>query len=204
MALTRLDTRRGRGRRGGCRALVHHYFGTKQQLFAAAIHIPIDPDGGPGAAAGNARRRSSACTLPSLLLPLWDSELGAGLIATLRSLLAGTEVKPGPLVPAGGDRPRNRCAGGQSARHRGVIRVRVRRIADARRGDGALHPRGGAVRVAAGRADRARPSRPTCSATSPGICRSWPTPAAMSRACSSSSTSRASSTSSTGMPSSMR
>ena len=24
-------------------ALVHHYFGTKQQLFAAAIHIPIDP-----------------------------------------------------------------------------------------------------------------------------------------------------------------
>src|SRR6185436_3436569 len=24
-------------------ALVHHYFGTKTQLFAAAIHIPIDP-----------------------------------------------------------------------------------------------------------------------------------------------------------------
>ena len=24
-------------------ALVHHYFGTKRQLFAAAIHIPIDP-----------------------------------------------------------------------------------------------------------------------------------------------------------------
>ena len=24
-------------------ALVHHYFGTKQQLFAAAIHLPIDP-----------------------------------------------------------------------------------------------------------------------------------------------------------------
>ena len=27
--------------------------------------------------------------LPSLLLPLWDSELGAGLIATLRSLICG-------------------------------------------------------------------------------------------------------------------
>ena len=24
-------------------ALVHHYFGTKEQLFAAAVHIPIDP-----------------------------------------------------------------------------------------------------------------------------------------------------------------
>ena len=24
-------------------ALVHHYFGTKQQLFAAAIQLPIDP-----------------------------------------------------------------------------------------------------------------------------------------------------------------
>ena len=24
-------------------ALVHHYFGTKEKLFAAAVHIPIDP-----------------------------------------------------------------------------------------------------------------------------------------------------------------
>ena len=24
-------------------ALVHHYFGTKEQLFAAAIDIPVDP-----------------------------------------------------------------------------------------------------------------------------------------------------------------
>jgi hypothetical protein len=30
--------------------------------------------------------------LPSLLLPLYDSELGAGIIATLRSILAGSEV----------------------------------------------------------------------------------------------------------------
>ena len=30
--------------------------------------------------------------LPSLLLPLWDSEMGAGLIATLRSMLAGSDV----------------------------------------------------------------------------------------------------------------
>jgi AcrR family transcriptional regulator len=72
-------------------ALVHHYFGTKQQLFAAAIHLPIDPmevlsplRETPVAELG--------VKLPSLLLPLWDSELGAGLIATLRALIAGTEV----------------------------------------------------------------------------------------------------------------
>ena len=72
-------------------ALVHHYFGTKQQLFAAAIHLPIDP------MVVIARMREAPVeelghTLPSVLLPLWDSELGAGLIATLRSLIAGDEV----------------------------------------------------------------------------------------------------------------
>jgi AcrR family transcriptional regulator len=72
-------------------ALVHHYFGTKQQLFAAAIHLPIDP------MVVIAQMRKTPVeelghTLPSVLLPLWDSELGAGLIATLRSLIAGDEV----------------------------------------------------------------------------------------------------------------
>ena len=31
-------------------------------------------------------------TLPSILLPLWDSEMGKGFIATLRSILAGAEA----------------------------------------------------------------------------------------------------------------
>lgn len=72
-------------------ALVHHYFGTKTQLFAAAIHIPIDPmtvirplREVPVEQIGH--------TLPSLLLPLWDSELGKGIVATLRSVLAGNDV----------------------------------------------------------------------------------------------------------------
>ena len=72
-------------------ALVHHYFGTKAQLFAAAIDIPIDPM----TVLGPLREtpvEELGLTLPSLLLPLWDSELGAGLIATLRSLLAGADV----------------------------------------------------------------------------------------------------------------
>jgi AcrR family transcriptional regulator len=72
-------------------ALVHHYFGTKQQLFAAAIHIPIDPM----EVIGPLREtpvEEMGYKLPSLLLPLWDSEAGKGFIATLRSLLAGSDV----------------------------------------------------------------------------------------------------------------
>jgi AcrR family transcriptional regulator len=72
-------------------ALVHHYFGTKQQLFAAAIEIPIDPM----EVLGPLREtpvEEIGLKLPSLLLPLWDSELGARLIATLRALITGADV----------------------------------------------------------------------------------------------------------------
>lgn len=72
-------------------ALVHHYFGTKEQLFAAAVHIPIDPM----LVIGPMREApidELGLTLPSLLLPLWDSEMGAAFLATLRSLLAGDGV----------------------------------------------------------------------------------------------------------------
>ncbi len=72
-------------------ALVHHYYGTKEQLFAAAIRIPVDPMD----IIGPLRQvpvEQIGYALPSLLLPLWDSQMGAGLIATLRSILAGSEV----------------------------------------------------------------------------------------------------------------
>jgi len=72
-------------------ALVHHYFGTKEKLFAAAVRIPIDPMD----VIGPLREvpvEEIGYRLPSMLLPLWDSELGAGFIATLRSILAGSEV----------------------------------------------------------------------------------------------------------------
>jgi len=72
-------------------ALVHHYFGTKTQLFAAAIHIPIDPM----TILGPMREvplDEMGRVLPSLLLPLWDSEAGKGFIATLRSILSGSDV----------------------------------------------------------------------------------------------------------------
>jgi AcrR family transcriptional regulator len=72
-------------------ALVHHYFGTKQQLFAAAIQLPIDPMT-VLVPLRETPVEELGLRLPSVLLPIWDSEMGAGLIATLRSLLVGSEV----------------------------------------------------------------------------------------------------------------
>ncbi|MCV7423538.1 TetR/AcrR family transcriptional regulator [Mycobacterium yunnanensis] len=72
-------------------ALVHHYFGTKEQLFAAAVHIPIDPM----RVIGPMREipvDQLGSALPLLLLPLWDSEMGPAFLATLRSMLAGEGV----------------------------------------------------------------------------------------------------------------
>ena len=72
-------------------ALVHHYFGTKEKLFAAAVHIPIDPMDiiGP---LREVPIEELGHRIPSILLALWDSEVGASFIATLRSVLAGSEV----------------------------------------------------------------------------------------------------------------
>ena len=72
-------------------ALVHHYFGTKEQLFAAAVRIPIDPMDVIGPLR-DVPVEELGYKLPSMLLPLWDSEIGAAFIATLRSILAGSEV----------------------------------------------------------------------------------------------------------------
>ena len=71
--------------------LVHYYFPTKQQLFVAAISVPIDP------MAVIQRLRETPIselgfTLASMMLPIWDSEVGAGLRAMLRSALAGSDA----------------------------------------------------------------------------------------------------------------
>ena len=133
-------------------ALVHHYFGTKTELFAAAINIPIDPMD----VLGPLREvpvEQIGYVLPSILLPLWDSEMGKGLIATLRSILAGDDVslirfflqdlitaEVGSRV----DNPRGQRADPGA----------VRRVAVGGRDGGPLHPGAGSVHVAAGRADR--------------------------------------------------
>ncbi len=72
-------------------ALVHHYYGTKQQLFAAATELPVDPMVVLGPLRDTPVEQLGR-TLPELLLPLWDSQAGTGMIAALRSMLTGTEV----------------------------------------------------------------------------------------------------------------
>ena len=71
--------------------MVHHYFGTKAQLFVAAVDVPIDPErvldvlrNTPVDELGRA--------IPTAVLSLWESEIGARMQATLRAALAGDEI----------------------------------------------------------------------------------------------------------------
>ena len=69
-------------------ALVHHYFGSKDDLFVAALQIPVDPrevlapvvDAGPDGAGERLLRT---------FLSVWDDpELQPGLVALARSLVS--------------------------------------------------------------------------------------------------------------------
>ncbi|MEV6138728.1 TetR family transcriptional regulator [Nocardia sp. NPDC051990] len=72
-------------------ALVHHYFGTKQQLFAAVVELPVDPEA--------TLRRIEAAPLDRLgetilgsVLAVWDSPAGPGVVAVVRSIIAGGDT----------------------------------------------------------------------------------------------------------------
>lgn len=68
-------------------ALVHHYFGTKDQLFLAVMNSPIDPrDLLPQALAGG--RDEFGERMVRLFLGVWDSPAGAAGIALLRSAVS--------------------------------------------------------------------------------------------------------------------
>ncbi|MGY0002739.1 TetR/AcrR family transcriptional regulator [Micromonospora sp. I033] len=68
-------------------ALVHHYFGTKEELFRATVAIPVDPArllpavlaGGPD---GVGER------LVRTFLTVWDSPVGGAAVALLRSAVS--------------------------------------------------------------------------------------------------------------------
>src|SRR6478752_6076058 len=79
--------RRIAGRAGVDPALVHHYFGTKDDLFMATIEIPIDLPAllrGVGAAGPDGLGES----MVTMILTVWDSPAGAGLAGWLRTALA--------------------------------------------------------------------------------------------------------------------
>ncbi|WP_406273839.1 TetR family transcriptional regulator [Nocardia sp. NBC_00881] len=71
-------------------ALVHHYFGTKQGLFAAVVKLPVDPD--------TTLRIIDSVPLEELgeniiraVVAVWDSPAGPGIVAVVRSILAGND-----------------------------------------------------------------------------------------------------------------
>ncbi|MBM0228114.1 MULTISPECIES: TetR family transcriptional regulator [Micromonospora] len=68
-------------------ALVHHYFGTKEDLFRATVDIPIDPaqllPTVLGAGPDGAGER-----LVRAFLGVWDSPVGAAAVALLRSAVS--------------------------------------------------------------------------------------------------------------------
>lgn len=69
-------------------ALVHHYFGSKAQLFAAAVDIPADPQQIIDALSAAPTDRLGH-TVATVVLTVWESELGPRLKAVLRDALAG-------------------------------------------------------------------------------------------------------------------
>jgi AcrR family transcriptional regulator len=68
-------------------ALVHHYFGTKDQLFLASINAPIDPrELLPQVLAGGPEQVGER--LVRLFLKVWDSPAGAAGAALMRSAVS--------------------------------------------------------------------------------------------------------------------
>ncbi len=88
-------------------ALVHHYFGTKTQLFAAAIHIPIDPM----AVIGPLREvpvERIGYVLPSILLTAVGLRNGQGIHRDPAIDPGGRRGLAHSVVPSGSDRRRGR------------------------------------------------------------------------------------------------
>lgn len=68
-------------------ALVHHYFGTKEKLFLAAMNAPINP-GELIPQALHGPREEAGERLVRLVLTVWDSPAGAAALAMFRSALS--------------------------------------------------------------------------------------------------------------------
>ncbi|MFC9436194.1 TetR family transcriptional regulator [Nocardia sp. NPDC057030] len=69
-------------------ALVHHYFGTKQQLFGAVVQLPVNPEI-TLAAVDAAPLDQLGETILRGVLGVWDSPAGPGIVAMVRSIIGG-------------------------------------------------------------------------------------------------------------------
>ncbi|MFD4431862.1 TetR family transcriptional regulator, partial [Nocardia sp. NPDC058497] len=72
-------------------ALVHHYFGTKQQLFAAVVEFPADPEATLNAT-DHAPLDELGPTIVRTVVGVWDSPAGPGIVAMVRSMFGGGEI----------------------------------------------------------------------------------------------------------------
>ena len=134
-------------------ALVHHYFGTKEKAVRRGDSHPDRPDGQSSARCVKCRSRNSATRFRRCCCRCGTPRSVLVSSPTLRSILAGLGGQPVSFVHPGRDRGRSGSRV-DNPPGSGVIRIAVRRIAAGGRGDGALHRGDGAVRIAAGRADR--------------------------------------------------
>jgi AcrR family transcriptional regulator len=71
-------------------ALVHHYFGSKKDLFLAATELPIDPTI-IAAALRTVPVEELGEALLRTVLTAWDSPAGAALIAVFRGIINGSD-----------------------------------------------------------------------------------------------------------------
>jgi AcrR family transcriptional regulator len=63
---------------------VHHYFGSKDKLFLAAVHAPVDPgELLPSALAGG--REALGANVVRTFLTVWDGPAGPAALALVRS-----------------------------------------------------------------------------------------------------------------------
>ena len=66
---------------------MHHYFGSKDKLFLAALQAPADPaEFLPEVLAGG--REELGANVVRMLLRVWDGPIGAGALALLRSAVS--------------------------------------------------------------------------------------------------------------------
>ncbi|OHT88203.1 TetR/AcrR family transcriptional regulator [Mycobacteroides saopaulense] len=71
-------------------ALIHHYFGTKLDLFREVVQLPVDPS----VVLEPLRDipvEELGVAIPRLIVPFWDSEFGASVLALFRSALSGAD-----------------------------------------------------------------------------------------------------------------
>ncbi|VEG16578.1 TetR family transcriptional regulator [Mycolicibacterium phlei] len=71
-------------------ALIHHYFGTKLDLFREVVQLPVDPQV-VLQPLRNIPVEELGIAIPRLIIPFWDSELGANVLAVFRSALSGAD-----------------------------------------------------------------------------------------------------------------